>query len=123
MDYQNILSEYLLPIYDNAEQDSIVFQQENASPHASKSTQAWMKSKNVTVFDWPCLSPDLNIMENIWGIMCHKIYSQATAYNSVEEYENVILKTWDEIDYETIQNLYDKCLQIIRCNRQFLNKY
>ena len=62
-----------------------------------------MKSKNVTVLDWPSLSPDLNIMESIWGIMCHKIYSQATAYNSVEELENAILKTWDELDYKTIQ--------------------
>jgi len=41
------------------------FQQDNLPSHATKRTKKWLISKNILQLDWPSLSPDLNLMQNL----------------------------------------------------------
>ena len=49
--------------------DGFIFQQDNAPLHKARYTDKWFKQKCIEVIEWPPLSPDLNPIENIWGLM------------------------------------------------------
>ena len=57
--YQDLLGEHLLPNGPLITKGSWIFQQDNASVHASYSTRDWFAANNVTVLQWPSRSPDL----------------------------------------------------------------
>lgn len=102
--YQEILEKELLPIYNI---NLSVFQQDNAPPHKSKDTTKFLKDKGINVLDWPSKSPDLNIVENIWGILSKAIYTNTINYQSIPALKEAIKTQWDLISLETINNLYE----------------
>ncbi len=50
-----------------------IFQQDLAPAHTAKSTKSWLNDHGVGVLDWPANSPDLNPIENLWGIVKRKM--------------------------------------------------
>ena len=44
-----------------------VFQQDNARPHVARVCLQFMQENEVTVLDWPAMSPDLNPIEHPGG--------------------------------------------------------
>ncbi|GBM31255.1 Transposable element Tc3 transposase [Araneus ventricosus] len=56
------------------------FQQDNASIHTANNTKVWFNSQKIKYVDWPACSPDLNPIENLWGIMYGKIYSNGRTF-------------------------------------------
>jgi len=80
------------------------FQQDNASTHTSNETTEWLVSQPFDKMEWPPQSPDLNIIENVWGVMVHRL-EQYSCTNE-EEFRAALVKVWDSIDYTLIQSLY-----------------
>ncbi len=69
--YQEILEHFMLPSADQLFKDAdFIFQQDLAPAHTAKSTKSWL---TVKLLDWPANSPDLNLIENQWGIVKRKI--------------------------------------------------
>jgi len=81
------------------------FQQDNASIHVAGTTLEWFQKRKVRKIDWPSLSPDLNPIENLWGILSRKAYANGRQYNTVEELKMAIYECWEDIPIETLQTL------------------
>ncbi len=72
--YQEILEHFMLPsAYQLFKDADFIFQQDLAPAHNAKSTKSWLNDHGVDVLDWPANSPDLNPIENQWGIIKRKI--------------------------------------------------
>ncbi len=75
--YQEILEHFMLPSADKLYGDAdFIFQQDLAPAHTAKGTKNWFNDHGVTVLDWPANSPDLNPIENLWGIVKRKMRHQ-----------------------------------------------
>ncbi len=77
--YQDILKHFMLPSADQLFKEAdFIFQQDLAPAHTAKSTKSWLNDHGVGVLDWPANSPDLNPIENLWGIVKMKDQLKAT---------------------------------------------
>lgn len=101
--YIEVLENNLLPTWSSTD---FVFQQDNASAHKAKQTISWCENQNFKLLDWPAKSPDLNIIENIWGILANNIYREKINYNNLNELKESILREWDKIPSDIIFSLY-----------------
>ncbi len=72
--YQEMLEHFMLPSADQLFKDAdFIFQQDLAPAQTAKSTKSWLNDHGVGVLDWPANSPDLNSIDNLWGIVKRKM--------------------------------------------------
>ncbi len=94
--YQEILEHFMLPSVDKLYGDAdFIFQQDLAPAHTAKGTKSWFNDHGVTVLDWPANSPDLNPIENLWGIVKRKM--RDTRPNNADELKATVKETWASI--------------------------
>ncbi len=94
--YQEILEHFKLPSADKLYGDAdFIFQQDLAPAHTAKGTKSWFNDHGVTVLDWPANSPDLNPIENLWGIVKRKM--RDTRPNNADDLKAAIKETWASI--------------------------
>ncbi len=64
----------MLPAADQLYGDAdFILQQDLAPAHSAKTTSTWFKDHDIPVLNWPANSPDLNPIENLWGIVKRKM--------------------------------------------------
>jgi transposase len=114
--YCETLESELLPIY----KPNFVFQQDNASIHTAYHTLDWFIDNNIDVLPWPAKSPDLNPIENLWGILARRVYANGTQYNNTIELQKAIQREWENIPKFIMKNLVDsmgkRCLDVLKTN-------
>ena len=54
---------------------------------------------------WPAKSPDLNPIENLWGIIARQVYGHGKQYETKSELVSVIFHAWNSLSLELLQNL------------------
>ncbi len=91
--YQEVLEHFLLPAADQLYGDAdLIFQQDLAPAHSAKATSTWFKDHGIPVINWPANTPDLNPIENLWGIVKRKM--RYARLNNAEELKATIRATW-----------------------------
>ncbi|KAK3529748.1 hypothetical protein QTP86_003015 [Hemibagrus guttatus] len=94
--YQEILEHFMLPSADQLFKDAdFIFQQDLAPAHTAKSTKSWLNDHGVGVLDWPANSPDLNPIENLWGIVKKKMRNKRP--KNADELKATVKETWASI--------------------------
>jgi len=104
--YQNILKNELInPGIENLP-ENFVFQHDNAPAHRAKATIEFLQKEKFDVLPWPPYSPDLNIIENLWGIVSQKVYEEGKDYQNADELWESVLHHFMAIPDEVINSLY-----------------
>ena len=57
--------------------------------------------------DWPSRSPDLNPIENLWGILSRRVYANNRQFGSIDDLKQVISSEWHKIEPEIMQKLVE----------------
>ncbi len=102
--YQEILEHFMLPSADKIYGDAdFIFKQDLAPAHTAKGTKRWFNDHGVTVLDRPANSPDLNLIENLWGIVKNKM--RDIRPNNADDMKAAIKATWASITPEQCHRL------------------
>ncbi len=101
--YCSILKEKMLPSL-RAIGRGALFQHDNDPKHTSKATVGFLKKNRVKVIQWPSMSPDLNPIEHLWGILKRQVEHHSPS--SIQSLKKVILEEWKKIDLA-------KCRQLV----------
>ncbi len=81
-----------------------LFQHDNDPKHTSMATVGFLKKNRVKVIQWPSMSPDLNPIEHLWGILKRQVEHHSPS--SIQSLKEVILEEWKKIDLA-------KCHQLV----------
>lgn len=107
--YKQTLEDYLLPFVDQELGDSWVFQQDVASIHRAHIVQERFHEEDIATMNWQAKSPDLNPIENLWGILARKLYRNTRQFGNVEDLRGCVLAEWDAIPDQIFENLVGQC--------------
>lgn len=123
--YTGTLENYLMPFVRKHYPGSYIFQQDNAPIHTSHHTRKWFQDNSVNVMPWPAKSPDLNPIENLWGILCRRVYSNGRQFDNVADLKECVKKEWDKLEYTTRYNLVrsmsNRCRDLLQAGGKSIN--
>lgn len=106
-DYCGVLETSLLPFIHRLGIEEWTFQQDNAPIHKARVTGEWFQEHRLNVMEWPAKSPDLNPIENLWGILTRTVYAGNKQYANKRELKDAILRAWANIPIEIIHKLIE----------------
>lgn len=109
--YVQTLKQYLVPAIEELKRQSgrslALFQQDNASVHSSGESMEFIKTLDAETAKWPAKSPDLNPIENVWGVLARSVYANGRQFSTRAELKREIEKCWRELDQQYLRGLVE----------------
>lgn len=94
--YQEVLEHFLIPsvekLYGN---EGFTFQHDLAPAHNANSTKTWLADHGIRVLTWPANSPDLNPIENLWGIVKRRLRQHRCS--NLGDLKCAIREVWESV--------------------------
>jgi hypothetical protein len=107
--YRNILKKALPEMKAIFGSRRWTFQHDGAPAHTAQETDDWLEQHLPNHIpsgaggEWPAKSPDLNWIENIWGIMKQKV-SEGHPCTSLDALKKRLISAWTSIADDTLKN-------------------
>ena len=95
--YIHILRSNLLTIYN----PEYFLQYDNDPKHTSSKSLTFLRKNNIKIIDFPPYSPDLNPIENIWGLLKRALLKHKNQWVTFEDH---IINEWNNISKNIIAN-------------------
>lgn len=73
----------LILAVDALPRDGWVFQQDDVAIHSLHNTREFLEASDVGTSDWSAKSPELKIIESMWGQLVHVVLDNGRQYNNV----------------------------------------
>ena len=71
----------------------------------------WFRAPNINVLNWSSLSPDLNPIEYMWGLLVKNISVQRVVFEDRQQLLTAITEAWQSLPADYHRNL---CLSMLR---------
>ena len=124
--YVDFLKSNFMPWFNSRPKtmkNRLIFMQDNAPSHAARSTVSFLERegfKEKRLMAWPAQSPDLNCIENLWGILKQQLYANGKQYGSKVELKEAIVSVLSSIEASMIKKLTSsmdsRLINILQCN-------
>ena len=109
--YQGILKNVLVPSARAQYPNGFILQRDNSKVHRARVVGEYLETKDADIIEeelpWPSYSPDLNPIENLWGVLKNNIRKRQP--HTTEDLRNIIEEEWEALDDNYVKNL---CLSI-----------
>ena len=77
----------------------------------------------MKVLKWPAHSPDLDPIENVWGLLAGEVYSNGKQYFGAQELKDDLNKTWKKLDEKSLKpflvSLKNRVKELIRDSKHY----
>ncbi|KAG8232935.1 hypothetical protein J437_LFUL011044 [Ladona fulva] len=104
--------------------DHFIFQQDNSHVHTCKEAKNWFLENRIQQLSWPARSPDLNPIENIWGIMVREMKKKDRPLDAKKLLED-IEDAWEGIGApvcnRVIQSMPERLRLVIKNGRGWID--
>ena len=105
-EYVKILSDNLKDLREIGGKN-ILFQCDNDPKHKSKLALEFYSKNKFDRLELPPYSPDLNPIENVWGIVKQQV--NKCDLSKISEVKAKVKEIWSELDQEVIENVIQIC--------------
>uniref|UniRef100_A0A3Q3M878 Tc1-like transposase DDE domain-containing protein n=1 Tax=Mastacembelus armatus TaxID=205130 RepID=A0A3Q3M878_9TELE len=65
----------------------------------------FFQENNVCFLDHPACSPDLNLIENVWGWMAREVYKNRRQFQTVNVLHEDIFTTWSKVPTNLLETV------------------
>jgi transposase len=117
--FVTFMEEELVPQIRGTMGDNFVLVMDNASTHTSAEAQEWLCDNLHRYFgakQFPAYSPDLNLMDNTWSILKHRV--RELAPKTLVQLRQAITRAWTELEPAHLVAMFDsypaRCQAVIR---------
>ncbi|KAI5150348.1 hypothetical protein ENBRE01_1441 [Enteropsectra breve] len=73
----------------------------------------WLEANGIECMEWPAYSPDLNPIENLWGILVLRVYANARQFDDIDQLKETLIKEWELISKDILESLILSMLERI----------
>ena len=115
----DILAPVVLP-FMQAGNGVTILQQDNARPHTTRATTQFLTANNVTVMEWPSMSPDLSPIEHIWDELDRRVRAHPNQPTNLPQLQATLLQEWNNLPNNIvrryIRSMRNCCRAVINSN-------
>ena len=117
-EYQEVLDACLIPYLED--HDEVPLVSTRCFYSLIRKYKKWLADREISVLAWPPCSPDLNVLENAWGILARRVYANNRQYQTVAQLKLAVVEAWNELDMNIINRLIEsvpnRLFQLIQRN-------
>jgi len=100
--YTEMLNQHFVPGARRTFGNDYIFAQDNAPCHKSKVALEYFRENQIELLPWPAGSPDLNPIENLWGILKAKVAKRF--HRTKAQLEEFAIDEWQKMPQEVVKN-------------------
>ena len=83
---------------------NMILVDDNARPHRNRIADQFFDDSGIARMDWPAKSPDMNPIENVWGLMKRRISRRLRIHHNLNDLEAMVREEWDSIPMRTVRS-------------------